>query len=68
MAEIKITINSNNWPKLQMVTQATDEFGGATMRESKQKFDLAYGHFENELHNILRPIVESVINFKKRGQ
>jgi hypothetical protein len=68
MAKIDITINTNSWPKLQMVISAHDEFGQSIMREKKERYDLAYTSFENEIHNVLRPIIESVVKSQKRGQ
>lgn len=68
MAEITITINDNSWPKLQMVVKAIDAFGKPILLETKQTYDLAYGNFENAIHNVLKPVVDSVVQSKKRGQ
>jgi hypothetical protein len=68
VAKIDITINTNSWPKLQMVINANDEFGKSILVDSKERYDLAYTKFENDLHNVLRPIVESVVKSQKRGQ
>ena len=68
VAKIDITINTNSWPKLQMVISANDEFGRPILVDSKERYDLAYTKFENDLHNVLRPIVESVVKSKTRGQ
>ena len=68
MAKIDITINTNSWPKLQMVISANDEFGRPILVDSKERYDLAYTKFENDLHNVLRPVVESVVKSKTRGQ
>ena len=51
-----------------MVISANDEFGRPILVDSKERYDLAYTKFENDLHNVLRPIVESVVKSKTRGQ
>lgn len=68
MAKLTIDINDNSWPKLQLVINGQDQFGRAVVIDSKERFDLAYTKFENDVHNALRPIVDSVIQFHKRGQ
>lgn len=66
MAKLEITITDINWPSLTMSGRATDDNGQVRVIANKVKYDQAYTQFENDLHNVLRPLIETTIQRRTR--
>lgn len=61
ITKVSFSIDDNQWPKLHIAIERVTSTGARFISESKQQYDLAYGAFENELHNALRPAVAEIV-------
>jgi hypothetical protein len=61
IVRFEFSIDDTMWPKLSMSGTRITTRGERIAFNEKQQYDLAYGAFENALHNQLRPAVEEVI-------
>jgi len=67
LAKLEVEILTVNWPKLTIVAKATDDNGISKVLQNKVPYDQAYSQFENDLHNLLRPLVDTTIQ-KRKGR
>lgn len=63
----EVTINDDFWPQVSIVIRGTDANGVPFTRTNKAKYDGAYSQFEGDLHNVLRPVLQSLIDKRKRS-
>jgi len=63
--QITLTISDEKWPILTAVATRSSLSGSPAAVKETQQFDLAYGKFENLLHNQLRPAVDELIRRNK---
>lgn len=64
LVRLSLSIDDQQWPKLHIAGERIDASGGRVAFDHKQQYDLAYGAFENTLHNQLRPLVNELIERK----
>ena len=62
---IELTIDDIDFPKLKISGVRTGTTGDRSVFTLKQQYDLAYGAFENLLHNQLRPAVNEIVDRRK---
>lgn len=55
---VEFSIDDTMWPKLRLAGTIITNTGQRIAFDERQQYDLAYGAFENALHNVLRPVVE----------
>jgi hypothetical protein len=60
IVRFEFSIDDTLWPKLSLSGTRFGTTGERTAFSEKQQYDLAYGAFENALHNQLRPAVEEI--------
>lgn len=66
IVRFEFSIDDTIWPKLQMSGTRITTIGERVVFTEKQQYDLAYGAFENALHNQLRPAVEEIVKRHQR--
>jgi hypothetical protein len=60
IVRFEFSIDDTMWPKLSMSGTRITTVGDRIVFNEKQQYDLAYGAFENAIHNQLRPAVEEI--------
>lgn len=65
MVKLTLSIDDTLWPKLKMQGERVGLQGDRNPFIVKQQYDLAYGAFENALHNQLRLLVDEVLRHRK---
>lgn len=65
MAKLEIEIFDDLWPKLRLVGTIRHNNGQSTHFDEKVLYDQAYSKFEGTLHNMLRPLINNVIDRRK---
>lgn len=65
MAKLEIEIFDDLWPKLRLVGMIKFDNGQRTPFDEKVNYDQAYMKFEGTLHNMLRPLINNVIDRRK---
>lgn len=66
MVRMTITIDDSRWPKLRMILNREMMNQPPIVSIDDRQYDLAYDGFEGIIHNHLRPMVEELIQRKKR--
>jgi hypothetical protein len=61
IVRFEFSIDDTMWPKLSLSGTRITTTGERVAFNEKQQYDLAYGAFENAIHNQLRPAVEEII-------
>lgn len=62
----EFSIDDTMWPKLKLSGLRVSTTGERVAFDAKQQYDLAYGAFENAIHNQLRPAVEEILKRRVR--
>lgn len=66
IVRFEFSIDDTLWPKLSISGTRITTVGDRIVFAEKQQYDLAYGAFENTLHNQLRPAVEEIVRRHQR--
>lgn len=66
IVRFEFSVDDTLWPKLQMSGTRITTIGERVAFSEKQQYDLAYGAFENAIHNQLRPAVEEIVKRHQR--
>lgn len=66
LTRLSISIDDTMWPKLHIAGERLHSDGSRSVFDERQQYDLAYGAFENLLHNQLRPLVEDLLKRRNR--
>jgi hypothetical protein len=67
LARVTFSIDDTAWPKLKITGERISPTGDRVAFDDKQQYDLAYGCFENTLHNQLRLAVAGIIERRKQN-
>lgn len=67
MLKLEVIIHDQQWPLITITASRESFERGKVVLQEKKQYDLSYGKAEEMCHNLLKPMVQELIERHQRG-